>query len=184
MSIEAAGTIERVNLFLCGVCHQPYALEHTAKACAAQENDIRLEVGDFVTLGFHYGWFNGDEAWVYQRRPKGPRDTATVTGEFYAFYYAVTAITQKQSRQYEPWKDGSYRVSFDPSKPGPGHYYPHQTVYHLVTKAMQGEPGTVHGEGKPWRVWTVASGHLTPQKVETPALDVAGLIGLQGKTLA
>lgn len=157
--------IEIITSYRCPLCQSVYGTASEAMGCEAIGFHPRLKVGDIVTEGGRYGWFNGDERWVYkkvmdkehlEKYPSLPRHFV------HWFFYVVTAVTIAKENY------------------GPRHA-PH---YHLVTRAMKTMPYLPYGRKKPTKSrpvsgWTVDETHLYMDLVEPE--EVPTIVAKQAK---
>lgn len=133
------------TIYICEGCEQKFDTAKAALACENREKPkVAFKVGDIVTVGKTFGWFDGDPEWIVNKRLLGharaeaydkskcrhPGTNCFDTCCCYQFYYVVTAIDM----------DG------------------HRTRYHLRTKAMTGKQGYKGG-------WTYDVHHYTPKRV-------------------
>lgn len=141
--------VEQVVLFRCPICKAQYANEKAAEKCLAKGIDAPIvKVGDIVSMGYGYGWFDGDVRWVINpnvrvspgpkpsppRRPC-PKKKGSCFGSCCSmgFYYVVTMIDLHE----------------------------HRTRYHVFTKAMTGKERPTGG-------WTYNAGSCAPKLVKNP----------------
>ena len=52
------------HLFECPMCHKDYESKEEAEKCMNSTDKTDLKVGDIVTAGAGFGWFDGDKDWV------------------------------------------------------------------------------------------------------------------------
>ncbi len=163
--------MKRRVLFECEVCHELYPKAKRAQDCEAATEQPRLKVGDIVTCGSGFGWYDGNEKWVsnpgvrknYSKPripcPSGHGNCFSPCCTF-RFYYVVTKI----DRETKKMVGGN----------------PHRVRYHLATKAMSGLQGFGRG-------YTFFKTHCDPVLVPDPPEDVVkdsqGLIGQEAGTL-
>ena len=113
--------IERVVRYRC-TCGEEYLSREEAESCLATERGPSFAVGDVVLAGrFRFGWFDGDERWIAERRIA---DRKTASGEEFSFYYVVTHVDRDEA---------------------PYPQLRHRPRYHLATRAMAGRNGYASG---------------------------------------
>jgi hypothetical protein len=89
--------VYRRDAFICLFCGTQYWTKKEADKCAAHGFKPTLKVGDIVTPGPHYGWYNGDEKWL-----TGEMEIDRGT-RLLGFYYVVTHIDSDDfNRSLEP----------------------------------------------------------------------------------
>jgi hypothetical protein len=153
-------------LYQCEICKELYDTPEKATICESTKNVSRFSVGQIVTARAGFGWYDGDNKWIANFDRLGEY---IVPGKFeagriahpgincfcelctYSFYYVITAIGRNPSD-------------------------PHETAYHLATKAMTGTQ-RYRGGRTNW------SGHYRPKVVSNPPEEIVReskkLIGMQ-----
>jgi len=154
--------VEQIVLFRCPICKQDYVKEAFARNCLARGLDKPIvKVGDIVSMGYGYAWFDGDIRWVMNpnvRVNPGPEPSPAkklCRGACFGscctmgFYYVVTAIDHSTED-------------------------PHRTRYHVFTKAMTGKK-------RPKGAYTFNTESGAPQIIKRPSpfvvKDSKSLIG-------
>lgn len=170
-----------ITRYICRFCGEEYDNESAADKCEAQGVDEAIvQVGDIVTLGKGFGWYDGDERWVtnpevrmnmhgtglssHQVPPKKPcpkrSSNCFDSCCCFEFYYVVTRIDTSQDHSSDPG---------------------HRCRYHVETLAMSGKNG-YRGPG-----YTFNEGHHLPVLVKNPPAIVVeqskALIGHKAKHL-
>ncbi|NYA15728.1 hypothetical protein [Serratia fonticola] len=88
----------------CPICNKGYSSYEDALSCYMQVPAFApVSVGQIVReSSFKYGWFDGDEAWIADRRP-----AKTPSGQEYRVWFVVTAVNLPDPRQsrtpYHEW---------------------------------------------------------------------------------
>ncbi|MDQ7101908.1 MULTISPECIES: hypothetical protein [unclassified Serratia (in: enterobacteria)] len=82
--------------YLCHTCKEEYQTEKEAIDCYNQTPiNAPAYVGQIVREKyFRFGWFDGDPAWIADRRP-----AKSASGEEFRFWYVVTAVNLADARQ-------------------------------------------------------------------------------------
>lgn len=98
-------------IYRCPTCRGEYETEIEALTCFNSDAKPEFKVGDIVTFGDRFGWFEGDKNWI--------TNGGLPTGDFngiptYSFFYVVTKVTTDRK---------------------------HRAVYHVATNAMSGAKG-------------------------------------------
>jgi hypothetical protein len=162
--MNAGMSVEVITTFKCPICGTVYDKKEDAEKCLSKGTEKPIfRIGDIVTIGKDYGWFDGDERWVVE--PEIAKDWIAKNRpmpnfkSIMHFYYVVSAIDVD---------DSDYAKTI------------HRARYHLKTKAMTGEQGHIGG-------FTFGKGHYTPKKVENPpecvVKDSKDLIGKKSEYL-
>lgn len=102
--------------FICPTCKRKYPDHDAAVKCANSDETPKWEVGQIVTFGDRFGWYDGERDWV--TNPDIVPDMYA-SGRGYSLYYVITAITKDR------WQNE----------------YAHQLRYHVETMAMTGKKG-------------------------------------------
>src|SRR5690348_18164745 len=114
---------EKIEAYECSICKHEYQTFIEAYNCEQRGFAPSFKIGDIVTRGAGFGWFNGDRRWIANPkvRPfsrKCPNGSGNCFDECctYKFYYVVTFV------------DGDERDG-------------HRPRYHVWTGAMTGSEG-------------------------------------------
>jgi hypothetical protein len=153
------GASDMVNpVLICPVCGRHHAAYPLLKACMQSTEKPAAQVGDIVMIENGYGWFDGDEAWVYGRNGYKFHQKPTLQ-----FWFVVTAITGYAGHR-------SHRPEGEPDL--------HRLSYHVQTLAIKnGQSGGMGG-------WTTMTRHI-PFKTATrkpPEAVVEASRGMIGRT--
>lgn len=148
--------VTEVLSYRCNGCQHAYETRAEAERCAARGLErLTLAVGDVVTCGAGFGWFDGDVAWVSNPAAAKKAAHGNCFGDCctYAFYYVVTAIVRDPD-------DG------------------HRERYYVETRAMSA--GTRYRGG-----YTYVRGHKTPKLVSrVPAIHTTdAALALRGRRI-
>lgn len=132
--------VDVIRKYTCELCGKTYESRDRARECEQQGMpEQEFDVGDIVTVGDRYGWFDGDPAWVIDPESvanKNDPDDTTPAGEGQTgFYWVVTAIDQPKGE--------------------------HSWRYHLYTKAYDGQSGPKGG-------YTFINTHVPPERIDDP----------------
>ncbi len=120
--------MKTIESFQCEICDEKYDSEKKAKACELRAPPPCVaEVGEFVIVNRTYGWFDGDEAWIAERKKT---NRGSSSGEDFLFYYLITKITmdKKPLRRgvhrwiYHLWTGAISSQSVSGWNPGEGHF--------------------------------------------------------------
>lgn len=141
--------MKTVTQYVCEICGEKYRTEKGALECEAQGSPAApaFQVGDIVTCGAGFGWFDGDPKWItnpalieaYKHGKPWPCPNGD--GNCFSpcctlqFYYVVTAVE------------------------GEGGHEGHRVRYHVCTLAMK---ESYRGG------YTYDKHHITPVKVADP----------------
>lgn len=78
-------------VYLCPVCGKGHLEKDYAIECSQRNEQPKHKVGDIVCMQLGYGWFDGDEKWVINKRGYEFHNKPT-----YRFWFVITAITPKR----------------------------------------------------------------------------------------
>lgn len=149
-----------ITRYACGVCGKEHDSITEATACEKQKQPKAMAaVGDIVTVGAGYTWFDGDKRWISNPdvKPQAKHRSRNCFSSCctMAFFYVVTAI------DIEPGNS-------------------HRRRYHIATNAMSGKQGHTGG-------YTFDTGHVSLKRVKVPPpfvlADSKKLIGKKAKGL-
>lgn len=162
----------KVVRWRCSFCGEEYKSAERARDCEALGFNPTVKVGDIVTCGGGFGWYDGDRRWItnpdvdldiekhHGRRKKSNCFDVCCT---YLFYYVVTSI------------DGDHLMTCGRrGRPVDAH----RPRYHLFTRAMKMgyRSGVTYDEG-----------HYAMTKVKDPSAylvsSARGLLGLKTERL-